>query len=156
VNALKKSSCTLTIILINTVLVFAQKVKTVDISKPGTEKIEPTITISAPVNAAPHVTPDVRPDFKGGQAALNLFISKNLQYPKMAVESEIQGVLVVELAIAKDGTARFEKFVRQLGYGCEDEAKRLIKKMPKWNPATLNGKPIDFNYTMRLTFKLSD
>lgn len=155
-NTVLRLICTLAFISINTVLVFAQKVKTVDISKRGTEKTEPTITVSAPINGVPRITPDVKPEFQGGQAALNLFIAKNLKYPKMAVENDIQGVLVVELAIAKDGTARFDKFIRQLGYGCEDEAKRLIKKMPKWNPAMLNSKPIDFNYTMRLTFKLSD
>ncbi|SDR04505.1 TonB protein C-terminal [Chryseobacterium soldanellicola] len=150
---IKSLSFTITLICISTMGVFAQKVKRVGATKPKTENTEPFITVSAPSNGVAPTSPDVKANFKGGQSALKLFISENLKYPKMALENEVQGVLIVELVIDKDGTPRFHKFVRQLGYGCEEEAKRLIKEMPKWNPALLNGKPIDYNYTLMISFK---
>ena len=112
--------------------------------------------MSPPKNGVPEIMPDVKADFQGGQLALNNFIAKNLKYPKQAIENGVQGVLVVRLKVAKDGTVIFDEFIKQLGYGCEAEAKRLIKTMPKWNPAMLKGKPIDSNYTIKLAFKFVD
>lgn len=149
-----KISTLVSALLFNLPLVFSQEVKVVDLTTSQTN--DPKITVSAPKTGVSEITPDVKPDFQGGQLALNLFIANNLKYPKQAIENNIQGVLVVRLKVAKDGTASFNEFIRQLGYGCEEETKRLIKKMPKWNPAMLNGKPIDYNYTLKLTFKLAD
>ena len=151
-----KISTLISALLFNLSLVFSQEVKVVEVTKSIAENNDPKITVSPPKNGVSEITPDVKPDFQGGQLALNLFIAKNLKYPKQAIENNVQGVLVVRLKVAKDGTASFNEFIRQLGYGCEEEVRRLIKTMPKWNPAMLNGKPIDFNYTMKVTFKLAE
>jgi protein TonB len=156
VNIIKKLNYTLLFGIMNTSLLFSQKVKVVDISPPATQKNEPTIMIGAPGEGVVKTKPDIQPEFKGGPAALSTFVSKNLKYPKEAVDHNIQGLLLVKLSIGKDGVAKFDEFIRKLGYGCEEEALRIISKMPKWNPALLAGKPIDSEYILRVTFKLSD
>lgn len=150
-----KLSTLITALLFNLSLVFSQEAKVIDV-KSTVENNNLKLTVSPPKNGVPEIIPDVKADFQGGQLALNNFIAKNLKYPKQAIENGVQGVLVVRLKVAKDGTVIFDEFIKQLGYGCEAEAKRLIKTMPKWNPAMLKGKPIDSNYTIKLTFKFID
>jgi len=142
--------------MITTALVFSQEVKVTDISKVNSLNNEPTIMIASPKEGNLTITPEILPEFKGDSAALKLFISKNLKYPKEAINNNIQGLLIVQLNIAKDGTATFDKFIRKLGFGCDEEAQRLIKKLPKWNSALSNGKPVDYPYNMMITFKLTD
>lgn len=143
-------------LLFNLSLVFSQEAKVVDVTKRNSENDNPKVTVSPPESGIPAIIPDVRADFRGGQLALNQFVAKNLKYPKQAIENDVQGILVARLKVAKDGTVTFDEFIKQLGYGCEDEAKRLIKTMPKWNPAILKGNPIDSNYILKLTFKFAD
>ncbi|MND69375.1 Gram-negative bacterial tonB protein [compost metagenome] len=150
-----KLSTLITALVFNLSLVFSQEAKVVDV-KSTVENNNLKLTVSPPKNGVPEIIPDVKADFQGGQLALNNFIAKNLKYPKQAIENGVQGVLVVRLKVAKDGTVIFDEFIKQLGYGCEAEAKRLIKAMPKWNPAMLKDKPIDSNYTIKLTFKFVD
>lgn len=134
-----KLSTLITALLFNLSLVFSQEAKVVDV-KSTVENNNLKLTVSPPKNGVPEIIPDVKADFQGGQLALNNFIAKNLKYPKQAIENGVQGVLVVRLKVAKDGTVIFDEFIKQLGYGCEAEAKRLIKTMPKWNPAMLKVK----------------
>lgn len=142
------------VMILTTSLIFAQKV--VDVPKADMQNGEPTIMFTPPSEGIQKFIPEIQPEFKGGQAEMNVFISRNLKYPKNAVKNNVQGLLVVQLDIAKDDTARFGKFIKTLGYGCEEEVKRLISKMPKWKPAVLHGKPADSDYIMRVTFKLTE
>lgn len=96
------------------------------------------------------------PIYPGGQKAMNIFVSSNLRYPKDAVSHNVQGLLLARLTIKKDGTAKLEEFIRKLGYGCEEEVERIIKKMPKWTPALSKTKPVDSEYIMKVNFKLSN
>lgn len=148
---MKKIKFAAAVIILKSSLVFAQKVPEADV-----RNSEPAIRYTSPSEGIQKSNPEVQPEFKGGQAEMNAFISRNLKYPKEAVKNNIQGLLVVQLDIAKDGTARFGKFIRALGYGCDEEVKRLIGKMPKWNPALLHGKPAESEYLMRVTFKLTE
>ena len=148
---MKKIKFAAAVIILNSSLVFAQKV-----TKTEVRDGEPVIMYTSPSEGIQKSNPEVQPEFKGGQAEMSAFISRNLKYPKEAVKNNIQGLLVVQLDIAKDGTARFGKFIRALGYGCDEEVKRLIGKMPKWNPALVNGKPAESEYIMRVSFKLAE
>lgn len=52
----------------------------------------------------------------------------------------------------KDGTAKLEEFIRKLGYGCQEEVERIIKKMPKWSPVLSQSMPVDSEYIMKSQF----
>ncbi len=96
------------------------------------------------------------PEFPGGVEALMDFVGKNVKYPEEAKEKEISGRVFVSFVIEKDGSVNEVKVMRGIGGGCDEEAVRVIKGMPKWKPGMQKGKPVRVSYMMPLNFKLSD
>ena len=98
---------------------------------------------------------ETTPAFRGGQQKLFEFLGNNLVYPKEAKEAGIEGVVFVEFYIEKDGTVCDAKVLRGIGYGCDEEALRVIGLMPKWSPGKQRGKAVRVRYTLPINFKLS-
>ena len=72
------------------------------------------------------------PEFPGGEQAMMDFVSKNVVYPKEAQEKGISGRVMVSFIVEKDGSVNEVKIVRGIGGGCDEEAVRVVKAMPKW------------------------
>src|ERR1700741_4457725 len=72
------------------------------------------------------------PEFPEGGPALNYYIEKNLVYPPLAKENNVQGKVFVNFVVDKKGVLKHIKVEKGLGSGCDEEAIRLVKKMPKW------------------------
>lgn len=98
---------------------------------------------------------ETKPSFRGGQQKLFEFLGNNLVYPKEAKEAGIEGVVFVEFYIEKDGTVCDSKVLRGIGYGCDEEALRVVGLMPKWSPGKQRGKAVRVRYTLPINFKLS-
>ena len=96
------------------------------------------------------------PKFPGGDAELYKFISKNLNYPAMAIENNVQGRVVVQFVVTKDGSIGNVKVVRSVDRDLDNEAIRVCKKLPKFIPGKQNGQPVNVWYTLPVTFKLQD
>lgn len=97
------------------------------------------------------------PEFPGGQQAMVKFISENLQYPVVAQENAIQGRVICQCVINRDGSIVDVVVVRSAGDLCLDnEAIRVIKSMPKWKPGKQKGKPVRVKYTIPINFRLTD
>ena len=95
------------------------------------------------------------PEYPGGQKALFEFLSTNVQYPKEAQESAIQGRVIVQFVVAKDGKIDKVKVARTGGHESLDaEAVRVIKSMPRWQPGMKRGKPVRVKYTVPVNFRL--
>ena len=94
------------------------------------------------------------PEFPGGEQAMMDFVSKNVVYPQEAQEKGISGRVFVSFIVEKDGSVNEVKVMRGIGGGCDDEAVRVIKAMPKWKPGKMKGKPVRVSYMMPITFKL--
>ena len=94
------------------------------------------------------------PEFPGGEQAMMKFVSENVQYPEEAKEKEISGRVLVGFIVEKDGSVNEVKIVRGIGGGCDEEAVRVVKAMPKWKPGKEKGKPVRVSYMMPFTFKL--
>lgn len=94
------------------------------------------------------------PEFPGGEQAMMDFVAKNVQYPKEAMEKEISGRVLVGFIVEKDGSISETEVVKGIGGGCDEEAVRVIKAMPKWKPGKEKGKPVRVSYMMPFTFKL--
>ncbi len=94
------------------------------------------------------------PEFPGGVEALMDFVAKNVVYPQEAMDKEISGRVYVSFVIEKDGSVNEVKVMKGIGGGCDDEAVRVIKAMPKWKPGKQDGKPVRVSYMMPITFKL--
>ncbi len=98
---------------------------------------------------------ETMPSFRGGQQKLFEFIGNNVVYPQEAIDAGVEGRVFVEFYIERDGTVCDAKVLRGIGYGCDEEALRVIGLMPKWSPGKQRGKAVRVRYTLPINFKLS-
>jgi periplasmic protein TonB len=84
---------------------------------------------------------------------LQKYLAEHLVYPEQAKKGNIQGRVVVKMIIRKNGKIENVQLLRDIGGGCGEEAVRVVKAMPPWKPAMLEGKPVNINYTLPVTFK---
>ena len=124
---------------------------------------ETEVVIAAPVEAVEEVEEDEvvfvivesMPEFPGGQQALFKYLSENVKYPVIAQENGIQGRVICQFVVNKDGSIVDVEVVRSGGDPSLDkEAIRVIKSMPKWKPGKQRGKPVRVKYTVPVNFKL--
>ncbi|MGN0034058.1 MAG: energy transducer TonB [Candidatus Limimorpha sp.] len=94
------------------------------------------------------------PEFPGGTAKLLEYIAKNIKYPIMARESDIQGKVFVNFVVEPDGSISHVSVLRGIGGGCDEEAVRVVESMPKWNPGKQRGAPVRVQYMVPIVFKL--
>ena len=98
---------------------------------------------------------ETMPSFRGGQQKLFEFIGNNVVYPQEAIDAGVEGRVFVEFYIEKDGSVTDGKVLKGIGYGCDEEALRVIGIMPKWQPGMQRGKAVRVRYTLPINFKLS-
>ena len=96
------------------------------------------------------------PEYPGGFDAMFDFINANLVYPQEAIDAGIEGRVFVGFVVEKDGSVSSIKLLRGIGYGCDEAAMDVVRKMPKWKPATQRGKPVRMQYQFPLNFKLEN
>ena len=101
-----------------------------------------------------HEVVDEPPSFPGGDAAQIAFLSNNLRYPAVAMEQGIQGRVVTQFVVEKDGSITDVKLVRSLDPMLDKEAVRLVKSMPKWTPGKLNGSPVRAKCILPISFRI--
>ena len=97
----------------------------------------------------------VMPKYPGGLAECMKFLSKNIRYPKKARENGTQGRVVVQFYVETDGSIDDIKIVNSVSWELNDEAKRVIKKMPKFKPGTIGGEPARMQSTLPIMFRLN-
>ena len=97
---------------------------------------------------------DEMPKFPGGEQAMFKFISENVKYPQEAKDKNISGRVFVNFVVEKDGSVDEVKVLRSIGGGCDEEAVRVVKSMPKWTPGKQKGKPVRVSYIIPFVFKL--
>ncbi len=121
------------------------------------------VVIAAPVEAPVEeeeeevvfVVVESMPEFPGGQQALFKYLSENVKYPMIAQENGIQGRVICQFVVNKDGSIVDVEVVRSGGDPSLDkEAIRVIKSMPKWKPGKQRGKAVRVKYTVPVNFKL--
>jgi len=96
------------------------------------------------------------PEFPGGQEAMLRFISKNVKYPEDAMVNNVEGKVLLKFVVNTDGYIQDIEVVSKIryGYGLEDEAIRVLKKMPQWTTGKQNGKPVNVYYILPISFRL--
>lgn len=95
------------------------------------------------------------PSFPGGQAALMNYLNSNIKYPVIAEENGIQGRVVVQFVVGKDGSISNVHVVKSVDPSLDKEAVRVVKNMPRWIPGKQNGQSVTVRYTLPVTFRLS-
>ena len=96
------------------------------------------------------------PEFPEGQAALFRYIQKRLVYPKIARENRIEGTVYVGFTVMQFGQIANVHIKRGIGYGCNEVAMNIVKKMPRWKPARTQGVNVPVAYTLPIRFRLDD
>ena len=94
------------------------------------------------------------PEFPGGPKALMEYLMKNVNYPKSAFDANIQGRVLAQFVVDKEGTVRGAKIIKSVDPALDNEALRVINSMPKWTPGRQNGKLVNVKYTIPVTFNL--
>ena len=97
---------------------------------------------------------DEKPSFPGGESAMKSYLNSNVHYPDVAQENGVQGRVIVESIIEKDGSMSDVKVIRSVDPSLDREALRVVKAMPKWTPAKLKGIPVRTKCTTPVVFRL--
>ena len=97
---------------------------------------------------------EVMPEFKGGNKAMMEFLMMNMKYPASAAKAKQQGRAVVGFVVGKDGTISDVQIKKSAGHAVlDEEAMRVVKSMPAWEPGKQKGKPVDVKYFVPITFR---
>ncbi len=96
-----------------------------------------------------------QPEFPGGTAALLEYLRKNIKYPAICRENNIQGRVLVTFIVNKDGAIVEPEVVKSVNPSLDKEALRVISTMPNWKPGSQRGKPVRVKYTVPVNFRLN-
>ena len=98
---------------------------------------------------------EVMPKFKGGNKAMMEFLMMNMKYPASAAKAKQQGRAIVGFVVRKDGTISDVQIIKSAGHAVlDEEAMRVVKSMPAWEPGKQKGKPVNVKYYVPITFRL--
>lgn len=95
-----------------------------------------------------------QPSYPGGEEALAKYFQEAIVYPKTAIENSIEGTVTVDFDVNTDGTISNVQIVRPIDPDLEEEAVRVVKAMPAWQPAISNGTPVKSTFRLPVKFRL--
>ncbi len=119
-----------------------------------------------PADASAKIEPDkmgyytrteVSPAYSGGQSALENYIMNTIEYPSQAIDNNVEGTVHIQFAVDEQGKiSNVKPTGTRLGYGLEEEAVRVVSRMPAWTPGKVKGKNVKTWRTLPITYKLED
>lgn len=98
---------------------------------------------------------EVMPKFPGGESGMMKFLTENVKYPKEALDKGITGRVLVEFVVERDGSINDVKIMKSVDPILDNEAIRIVKAMPKWEPGTMDGKAVRVKHTLPVMFRLN-
>ncbi|MFD2035954.1 TonB family protein [Belliella marina] len=117
----------------------------------STEEI-PTVVRN---NNEPYDKVDTPPSPQGKMEGWNQYLAENLKYPNTAKENKTEGTVYLTFIVKKDGTVENPEILRGIGAGCDEEALRVVRNSPKWNPGKQGGQAVDVRMRLPIRFNLS-
>uniref|UniRef100_UPI003078BCD6 M56 family metallopeptidase n=1 Tax=Phocaeicola coprophilus TaxID=387090 RepID=UPI003078BCD6 len=128
----------------------ADEISAVKVIAPAVhDSIQPNVQ---PAVAAPSSALDQMPEFPGGMEALNTYLRNNIRYPQEAQKAEIQGRVIIQFIVSKDGSITDAEVVESVDPQLDAEGLRLIKNMPRWKPGMRKGQAIRVKQTLPIRF----
>ncbi|MFN8352818.1 MAG: TonB family protein [Spirosomataceae bacterium] len=118
----------------------------------STPKAAEPVTIQE--DDTPFLAPEQQAEFVGGWGEFRKFLEKNLKYPPMAQRSGVEGKVVLTFVVSKTGEISGIELLKGIGFGCDEEAVRVVKLMPHWSPGKQSGRPVPVKFTLPITFAL--
>lgn len=101
-------------------------------------------------------TVEQMPRFPGGMEALQKYFRENVHYPQSAIDSNVQGRVMVEFVIAQTGEITRVSVIKSANPALDSEAVRVVSAMPKWEPAVQKGQKVNVYYKVPISFKLQE
>jgi TonB family protein len=95
---------------------------------------------------------EAMPEYPGGLPALSTFLRAQLKYPKEAKRRNISGTVFVGFIVDNTGRVKDIKLLKGIGFGCDEEALRVVSAMPPWNPGRQRGQPVSVSYALPIRF----
>lgn len=96
---------------------------------------------------------DKQPEFPGGMGELINFLSREVKYPKTAMENNVQGTVRVSFVVNKDGSLSDVRVTQSVDEELDQEALRVVNAMPAWQPAMAKNEPVRCRFTLPISFK---
>lgn len=97
---------------------------------------------------------NVMPEFVGGEEALFQYLGDHIRYPQMAKEAGISGKVYLTFVVDTNGVISDIEVLKGIGGGCDEEAVRVLRNMPRWNPGKNNGQPVRVHFNLPVSFTL--
>ena len=97
---------------------------------------------------------EAQPEFMGGQKAMMEYLYKNLKYPNPAIKSGVSGRVHLQFTIEPDGSLSNVSVLKGIGFGCDEEAMRVVKLMPNWKPGKQSGRAVRVKFNLPIVFSL--
>lgn len=119
-------------------------------------KEEPKVEEKKPEPEKIFVAVEQPAEFPGGQAAMMKWLSNNIRYPESAQQNGISGRVVVKFVVERDGSVSSPQIVKGVDRDLDQEALRVVKRMPKWQPGKNNGQPVRSYFNLPVTFRLQN
>jgi periplasmic protein TonB len=111
-----------------------------------------TETNTTPAKPEVFISVEHMPEFTGGPEAMLKFLQKNMRYPSLALRNQIEGKVFVAFTVSASGEIIDVEVLKGLGYGTDEEAARVVKLMPRWQPGAQNGRNVAVRYTLPIPF----
>lgn len=92
--------------------------------------------------------------FPGGMEKLMEYLAKNIKYPNQAAAAGISGKVFLSFVIDQNGAITNIEVLKGIGFGCDEEAKRVIAKMPNWKPGNQSGRSVKSRFNLPIAFRL--
>ena len=144
-------------VLVKDVIESKQAISNVTFDK-GTDDVSAPVATNNQIteeSEAPFVIVEQMPQFPGGENEMAKFIKKSMQYPAMATDMGISGTVIINFVVDKEGKITRIKVVRGIGGGCDEEAIRVLSKMPPWSPGKQGGRTVLVSFTLPFKFMLN-
>ncbi len=117
---------------------------------------EPEPEVQKPKEEQIFIAVEQPAEFPGGMAALMRWLNNNMRYPEAAQQNDIQGRVIVNFVVEKDGSIANVKIAKGVDKDLDREALRVVKKMPKWQPGKNNGVAVRSYFNLPVTFRLQN
>jgi protein TonB len=120
----------------------------------GPTRVEAAVEVAPKKEEEVFTVVEQQPEFPGGTSAMYAWLSKNMRYPAAASRANISGRVFVSFVVNADGSIQDVQVMKGLGFGTDEEAKRVVQQMPKWRPGKQSGRPVRVKFNLPINFQL--
>lgn len=116
--------------------------------------VEKALETPEPPDDTPFVVVEQQPEFPGGLPALAAYLQKNLRYPSAASRANVSGKVYLGFVVNADGSLADVSVAKGIGFGCDDEALRVVNAMPRWRAGRQSGRAVRVKFSLPVVFQL--